>query len=278
MGKRILIIGLGLLGGSLGLALQEAGAGEVHGLDADPAALAEALALGLVQAPPTAGSPPYDIIVLAMPPGAAGAVAGSLGGWLGPGTLLTDVCSVKVSVIQGVRGALGAFPGFLPAHPMAGSHLQGPGAARADLFRGCRVLLTPLPETSPGALEAGRALWESLGATPHALAPEGHDQALALLSHLPHLLAYTLALEARKGHADPTLAGPAFGDMTRLAQCPPGLWADILLENRAAVLERIASYRSSLDGLAGLLEAGDREGLSGGLEAARDWKAASVGN
>jgi prephenate dehydrogenase len=272
MAKRILIIGLGLLGGSLGLALQEAGAGEVHGLDADPAAMAEALALGLVQGPPPASGPPYDVIVLAMPPGAAGAVAASLGDRLGPHTLLTDVCSVKASVIQGVRGALGPIPGFLPAHPMAGSHLQGPQAARTDLFRSCRVLLTPLPETSPAALDAGRALWEGLGATTHAMEPRDHDHTLALLSHLPHLLAYTLALEARNSQADAALAGPAFGDMTRLALCPPDLWADILLENRAAVLDRLGTYRASLDELASLLAAGDRPGLEARLSAARTWK------
>jgi prephenate dehydrogenase len=271
MTRSILILGLGLIGGSLGLALREAGGWEVHGHDADPLRQREALDLGLAHRPWIPGAPPFDAVVLAMPPGAAPEAAASLGPGLGPATLLMDVCSVKSAVIRGVREALGPFPGFLPAHPMAGSHEDGPRAARPDLFRGRRVLLTPLPETSGTALARGRALWESLGATPLELDPEAHDQALALLSHLPHLLAFTLAAQAAGEKADRTLAGPAFGDMTRLARCPPALWTDILLENRQALLRRLQGYRKRLEGLEAALEQGDARALREGLERGRAW-------
>jgi prephenate dehydrogenase len=269
MSQRILIIGLGLLGGSLGLALQASGEATVHGRDAEPAAQAQALALGLVQGLPEPA--PYDVILLAMPPGAAGAVAAGLGPWCGPGTLLMDVCSVKGAVIRAVREALGPCPRFLPAHPMAGSHLDGPGAARADLFRGRKVLLTPLPETAPEALAEGRAFWEALGASTVDLEPAEHDRSLALLSHLPHLLAFNLAGEARRAGADRSLAGPAFEEATRLALCPPGLWADIFLENRDALLPRLRAYRQGLDALEATLVEGDRTTLEQRLEAAREW-------
>ncbi len=268
----VLIIGLGLLGGSLGLALQDVGGYDIHGSDADPAREREALDLGLVHGPARREGPAYGLILLAMPPGAAGRVAASLGPCLGPGTLLMDVCSVKGSVIKAVREALGAFPGFLPAHPMAGSHLDGPGAARADLFRGRKVLLTPLPETSAEALGRGRALWETLGASTVDLDPGDHDSALALLSHLPHLLSFNLALEARRAHADRSLAGPAFQDATRLALCPPELWADIFLENREAVLTRLRDYKAGLEALEADLDRCDREALTSRLAKARDWK------
>lgn len=272
MTRTILILGLGLVGGSLGLALREAGGWEVHGRDADPAREREALALGLAERAWDPGRGAYDAVVLAMPPGAAAGAAASLGPSLGPGTLLMDVCSVKGPVIEGVRSALGRFPGFLPAHPMAGSHLDGPGAARAGLFRGRRVLLTPLPETAPEALARGRALWESIGASTLDLDPAHHDRALALLSHLPHLLAFNLAHAAARDRADRTLAGPAFEDMTRLALCPPGLWADIFLENRGELLARLREYRSGLARIEAAIEGGSREALVAVLDEARSWK------
>ena len=273
MRQRVLIIGLGLLGGSLGLALRAAGTATLHGCDADPSRQEEALALGLVQGPAQRDGQAYDTILLAMPPGAAGSVAASLGSWLGPATLLMDVCSVKGSVIQAVREALGPCPGFLPAHPMAGSHQGGPGAARADLFQGRKVLLTPLPETSSTALAAGRAFWKALGATTVDLEPGDHDSALALLSHLPHLLSFNLALTAARAQADRTLAGPAFEDCTRLALCPPELWADIFLENREPLLARLRDYRLGLERLETALAGADRPGLTDLLAEARAWKA-----
>jgi prephenate dehydrogenase len=184
-----------------------------------------------------------------------------------------DVCSVKGSVIQAVREALGPRPGFLPAHPMAGSHLDGPAAARADLFRGRKVLLTPLPETSAEALAAGRAFWHTLGAATLDLDPAEHDSTLALLSHLPHLLSFNLAGTAARARADRTLAGPAFQDCTRLALCPPELWADIFLENRCSLLARLREYQLGLERLEAALEEGSRPALKGLLTDARDWKA-----
>jgi prephenate dehydrogenase len=183
-----------------------------------------------------------------------------------------DVCSVKGSVVQAVREVLGPCPGFLPAHPMAGSHQDGPGAARADLFQGRKVLLTPLPETSAEALAAGRAFWQALGASTVDLTPQDHDSTLALLSHLPHLLSFNLAGTAARAQADRALAGPAFQDCTRLALCPTELWADIFLANREAILDRLQEYRLGLEALEAALAQGHRAALAGLLAQARAWK------
>ncbi len=267
-----LIIGLGLLGGSVGLGLREAGVTGLKGHDADPRHLGQALELGLVEGPwdPAAQRAPLGTVILAVPPGAVGEVAAALKPWIGPGTLLMDVCSVKGSVIQAVGEALGPCPGFLPAHPMAGSHLDGPGAARADLFRGRTTILTPLAGTPPEVLAAGRAFWRSLGSETVDLEAGEHDRTLALLSHLPHLLAYTLAGETCRAGADPKLAGPAFRDMTRLPLCPPHLWADILLANREAVRQRLGEFREELGRLDKLLETENRTALQQRLAQARN--------
>jgi len=276
--NRVLVLGLGLLGGSFALALAAAGgAGRVWGYDTHPDHLREALALGLVQeAWDPAGVPePFDLIFLAMPPGQTAAATAGLGPWLAPDGLLTDACSVKVSVIQAVRATLGFLPGFLPAHPIAGSHLGGPSAARADLFCARTVVLCPLAETSAGALARGRALWAALGARTVDLDPQEHDATLALLSHLPHLLAFACAGQARDADADLGLAGTAFGDFTRIAMCPPDLWADIFLENRAALLGCLQAFRERLGGLETALAAGDRAALTETLARAGQWRAAS---
>jgi len=273
---RVLILGLGLLGGSFGLALRRAGrAGTLWGRDQDAGHQAQALALGLIDQAwqPTAPPEPFDLVFLGVPPGQVQAVLEGLGPWLRPDTLLLDACSVKAPVIAAVEAALGGHAAFVPSHPIAGSHLSGPQAARGDLFEGATVIITPPPGLTVQALRAAWALWEALGARVRELAPEAHDQGLGLLSHLPQLLVFNyLDLVARTG-TDLGLAGPGFRDFTRLAQSSPRLWADIALENRPHLLPLLEALRGQLDTLARNLEAEDREALLAGFQRAADLRA-----
>ena len=273
---RVLILGLGLLGGSFGLALRRAGlAGTLWGHDQDTDHLAQALALGLIDEPWLAWEPPvpFDLVFLGVPPGQIQAALAGLGPWLRPDTLVLDACSVKAPVIASVQAALVGHAAFVPSHPIAGSHLSGPQAARAELFQGATVIITPPPALTVQALRSAWALWEAVGAQVRELTPEAHDQGLGLLSHLPQLLVFTyLDLVAQTG-TDLGLAGPGFRDFTRLAQSSPQLWADIALENRPHLLPLLQGLRDQLEALTGHLETGDREALRTGFQRAADLRA-----
>lgn len=269
--KRVLILGLGLLGGSFGLALQKAGCrGTLWGQDNDPDHLAQALELGLVhrawerlEAPE-----PFDLVFLAVPSGQIQGALLGLAPWLRADTLILDACSVKEPVIAALEAALGWHPAFLPSHPIAGSHLSGPQAGREDLFQGATVVVTPTPALAPGALQLGTALWRSLGAVVRHLSPEAHDESMGLLSHLPQLLVFTYAQQVLQAQADLTLAGPGFRDFTRLAHSSAPLWADIALANRRHLLPMLAELRTQLAALSCQLEAGDREALEARFQGA----------
>ena len=273
---RVLILGLGLLGGSFGLALRRAGlAGTLWGQDQDAGHLAQALTLGLIDQPWRPGDTPvpFDLVFLGVPPGQIQAVLAGLGPWLRPDTLLLDACSVKAPVIAAVQAALGGHAAFVPSHPIAGSHLSGPQAARGDLFLGATVIITPPPGLTVQALRSAWALWERLGAQVRELTPEAHDQGLGLLSHLPQLLVFSyLDLVDRTG-TDLGLAGPGFRDFTRLAQSSPPLWADIALENRPHLLPLLQGLREQLGSLAHSLETEDREALLATFQRAADLRA-----
>ena len=275
--KRILVLGLGLLGGSFALALQKAGCpGALWGLDNDEAHMEVALELGLVdhrwdkQSPPEA----FDLVFLAVPPGQIARALEGLAPWLSPETLILDACSVKAPVVAAVQAALGQHPAFVPSHPIAGSHLTGPEAARGDLFDGATVVLTPPPGVGPGALQRGRALWESLGALVREMTPEAHDQALGLLSHLPQLLAFSYVHQVAHAQVDLSLAGTGFRDFTRLAQSSPGLWADIALANREHLLPLLRAMQAQLTALEQNLENGDRQALTDGFRQAENLRSA----
>ena len=269
--QRVLILGLGLLGGSFALALQAAGyPGRFWGLDNNEANLAEALARGLVQQrwDPQARPEAFDLVFLAVPPGQVAGVLEGLAPWLGPQTLLLDACSVKAPVVAAVRAALGEHPGFVPSHPIAGSHRAGPGAARANLFAGATVVITPPPGVAAAALQRAWTLWQSLGAEVREMTPEAHDQALGLLSHLPQLLAFCYVDQVAQTGIDLSLAGTGFRDFTRIAQSSPGLWADIALANRGQLLPLIQAMQGQLSALEQNLESGDRQALTAGFQRA----------
>ena len=246
------IVGAGLIGGSFALALKQAGAvREVLGVGRNPARLTVARELGLIDRAvdwPQAGE--ADCILLALPVGDTEAVLRQLAPHLKPGAIVTDAGSTKANVVAAARVALGErFVDFVPGHPIAGSEQSGPGAARADLYRGKRVVLTPQADTRADAVATVRALWEAAGAQVETLDPVQHDRIFAAVSHLPHLAAYALVDDlARRADGDTffRFAASGFRDFTRIAGSSPEMWRDIALANRAAVLAELDAYLEAL--------------------------------
>jgi len=249
---KLAIVGTGLIGGSFALALKQAGAvGEVLGVGRDPARLTVARELGLIdRAVDWAEAGRADCILLALPVGETGAVLQQLAPHLKAGAIVTDAGSTKANVIEAARAALGVrFADFVPGHPIAGSERSGPGAARADLYRGKRVVLTPQAGTRADAVATVRALWEAAGAQVETLDAAQHDRIFAAVSHLPHLAAFALVDDlAQRADGDTffRFAASGFRDFTRIAGSSPEMWRDIALANREAVLAELDAYLDAL--------------------------------
>jgi prephenate dehydrogenase len=273
---RLGIAGVGLIGGSLGGAVRAAGlAGEVMGFGRSRENLRVARERGLIDRAvrEPAALAEADCIVLAAPVGTCPALADAIRPHARPGTVLTDVGSVKGMLVAALEARWRGVGPVVGAHPIAGSEASGAAAARTDLFRDQRCILTPTSSTDPRALARVRALWEGVGARVEEMPPDVHDQLLARVSHLPHLVAYALAAaigEARfDGRAALEYAGSGFRDTTRIAASPAELWRDIALANLPAVRAALGEFRAALDRLDALLVAGDAAGLGAALEAAR---------
>jgi len=249
---KLAIVGTGLIGGSFALALKQAGAvGEVLGVGRDPARLTVARELGLIdRAVDWAEAGRADCILLALPVGETGAVLQQLAPHLKASAIVTDAGSTKANVIEAARAALGVrFADFVPGHPIAGSERSGPGAARADLYRGKRVVLTPQAGTRADAVATVRALWEAAGAQVETLDAAQHDRIFAAVSHLPHLAAFALVDDlAQRADGDTffRFAASDFRDFTRIAGSSPEMWRDIALANREAVLAELDAYLDAL--------------------------------
>ena len=272
---RLAVVGVGLIGGSLAVAARAAGlVGEVIGLGRSEANLRLAHERGLVDRvahDPTAVAE-VDAIVLAVPVGASAALAERLRAHVRPGTLLTDVGSVKQVVVTALEACWLPVGPVVGGHPIAGSEASGAGAARADLFRGQRCVLTPTAATDPAALAQVRALWEGVGMRVEEMTPAEHDEILARVSHLPHLVAYALAAAAGGGRVGDRAvldyAGSGFRDTTRIAGSPPEIWRDIALGNAPALRAALREFRTALDRLEALVAAGDAAGLEAALAVA----------
>ena len=269
--RRALVLGLGLIGGSVALGLRGAGF-QVFGRDQNEERAAFALAEGLVDDLDDGleASGPLDLILLAVPVDVVPALADQVVALLeaNPTAVATDVAGVKAPVLAAI-----AHPRFIGGHPMAGAELVGPQGARADLFVGSTWVLCPEAETDPEAFAKLHGLVLELGASPVALAASVHDRLVATVSHLPHLVAASLMNQAAQlAEADPVLlrlAAGGFRDMTRVASGDPRIWPDLLISNREAILEGIEALRASLAALAEDLRAADREDLGSRLAAAQ---------
>jgi prephenate dehydrogenase len=275
--ERVAVAGVGLIGGSLAAAVRQAGlVGEVVGFGRGEANLRLAAERGLIDRwtrDPAAAVRNADAVVLATPVGVSALLADTFRPHARPGTLLTDAGSVKGSLVAALEARWAGIGPVVGGHPIAGSEESGAGAARADLFRGRRCILTPTATTDRAALAQVRALWEGVGARVEEMPAAVHDEILARVSHLPHLLAFALA--ATVGDAETAgrtvldYAGSGFRDTTRIAASPPELWRDIALANAGALRAALAEFRTCLERLEALVAAGDAAGLEAALAAAQ---------
>lgn len=267
--RRLCIIGVGLIGGSLAQALREVGAcEEVVGCSRDPAHLQRAVDLGVIDRFETniaRAVDGADMIVVCVPLGAMEAVFAAMASHLASDAVITDAGSSKRSVIDAAQRAFGQLPeAFVPGHPIAGTERSGVEASFATLYRGRKVILTPTAHSSAAAVDRVSAMWKLTGAEVIEMAPDHHDEVLAATSHLPHLLAYNLVdvlgqMEERRAMF--RYAAGGFRDFTRIASSDPVMWHDICLANRDAVLDAIELYAASLDELRQAVERSDSEGL-----------------
>ena len=265
---KVVIIGVGLIGGSFARAMRAAGAADtIVGVGRSPEALARALELGIVDEVATIEEAlrGADLVLIAAPVAQTGPVLVSLLPFLEPQTIVTDAGSTKGDVAAAARAALGGKAGqFVPGHPIAGRETNGPDAAIADLYRGKKTVLTPLPENSAADVARVAAAWGACGAVIHYLSPEEHDTVFASVSHLPHLLAYALVDDiAAKPHAGLLFqfAASGFRDFTRIAGSSPEMWRDITLANQPALLAELDAYLAQLTSLRAMLAARDGAGI-----------------
>lgn len=265
--EKLAIVGTGLIGGSFSLALKRAGVvDEVLGVGRNPAKLTLARELGLIDhAVDWRQAGAADCILLAMPVGETEPVLRQLAPHLKAGAVVTDAGSTKLNVVEAARAMLGPrFIDFVPGHPVAGSEQSGPGAARADLFQGKKVVLTPQPDTRAEALAIVHALWKAAGAQVETLDAEQHDRVFAGVSHLPHLAAFALVDELAQradGETFFRFAASGFRDFTRIAGSSPEMWRDIALANRAALLTEMDAYLAALRTLREAVETHDAHTL-----------------
>ncbi|MHB1189039.1 prephenate dehydrogenase [Thiobacillus sp.] len=279
--EKLAIVGTGLIGGSFALALKQAGAVRtVLGVGRNPARLTVARELGLIdRAVDWAEAGQADCILLALPVGETESVLKQLAPHLKAGAIVTDAGSTKVNVIAAARAALGGrFADFVPGHPIAGSEQSGPGAARADLYQGKKVVLTPQPDIHTAALATVKALWQAAGAQVETLDADLHDRVFAAVSHLPHLAAFALVDElAQRADGDTffRFAASGFRDFTRIAGSSPEMWRDIALANREALVVELDAYLAALQVLRSAVSAEDAEALlaifSRAREARNNW-------
>jgi prephenate dehydrogenase len=266
--SRVVIVGVGLIGGSLALALKRAGVvGTVVGVGRSPVSLQKALDLGVIDEVATLADAARgaSVIVLCAPVAQNFALLHALEPHLEPGTIVTDAGSTKSDVIMVAKTALGDKAAqFVPAHPIAGRELNGVEAALADLYVGKKTVLCPLQENSRADVAAVRAMWESAGAQCHVMSAVQHDAVFAAVSHLPHVLSY--ALVAQLANAEDAalkldFAGGGFRDFTRIAASSPEMWRDICVANRDALLRELNTYQSVLAHLKTQIEQGDGDAL-----------------
>jgi prephenate dehydrogenase len=281
--NRIVVVGVGLIGGSAAAALKRAGVvGRVVGLGRSRANVARALELGVIDdATEDLGEAAIgaDLVLLAVPVRQVRGVLGQVAAAARAGVIITDAGSTKRDFVAAVRDVLGSAPGVVPAHPIAGAEHSGVGAAEAGLFEGRTVVLTPLPESDSRAVSTVESLWRSCGARVVRMSPQRHDEIFSAVSHLPHVLAYTLVhMIASRADADElfSFAAGGFRDFTRIAGSSAEMWRDICLANGDRIAADIDAFQQALSEVARRVRAGDAAALQRLLEAARGAREAWV--
>ncbi len=264
---RLTLIGAGLIGGSIARAAKFFGgiATEITVSDRDQSTLARVAELGFadsIEPNPAKAAEGADCVILCSPVGTYAALAETIAPALKPGAIISDVGSTKQSVIRDIGSFVPAGVHFVPAHPMAGTEFSGPDSGFAELFQGRWSLLTPPPGTDEQAIQKIEALWQKTGAQTARMDAAHHDRVLAIVSHLPHLIAFTICGTA-DDLADETrqevlqFAATGFRDFTRIAASDPEMWRDVFLNNKDAVLEMLARFSEDAQAMARAIRWGD---------------------
>jgi len=283
---KLAIIGVGLIGSSLSLALKQAGAvGQVTGFGRNQQNLARGVELGVLDdfadsIEATVGD--ADVIVVAVPLGAMRQVFTALKPAIKQGAIITDVGSAKGSVVTAAHAELGAlFPRFVPGHPIAGTEKSGVEAGFASLYQKRRVIMTPLPQTDQDAISVIDEMWRHCGAIIEYLSVEHHDKVLAATSHLPHMLAYALVhqLSNLNDHEEIfRYASGGFRDFTRIASSDPVMWRDVCISNGDALVNLIEQYQQELDRVKAAIIAEDADELLRLFGRAKSERDSLIGN
>jgi len=267
---RAALIGIGLIGSSLAHAMRRGGlAGDISGFAKSEATRSKARELGIVDTVHETAAEAVreaDLVVLCVPIGAYREIAASIAKDLKPGAILTDVGSVKGAVVRDVAPHVPADVHFIPGHPIAGTEQSGPEAGFAELFDNRWCILTPLPGSDLEAVEKLEALWRALGSHVDRMSPDHHDLALAITSHLPHLIAYNIVataadLEEVTNSEVIKYSAGGFRDFTRIAASDPIMWRDVFLNNKEAVLEMLGRFSEDLSALQRAIRWSDGEQL-----------------
>lgn len=286
--NKLVIIGVGLIGGSLALALRQAGAvKEIVGVGRSRENLETALKMKIIDRIETGISSAVkeaDMILLAVPVAAMQTAMAELEPCLPPHAIVTDVGSTKRDVLGYAHLHLpGALARFVAAHPIAGAEKSGALAARADLFQNRNVVIAPMPDNDPAAVRAVSQMWAACGARVSSMTPQRHDEIFAAVSHLPHLLSFALVDDiAARPNAEElfSYAAGGFRDFTRIAGSHPEMWRDICLANRDALLRELDAYQNQLSQLRAMLEHSDGAALEQTFDSARaaraKWLAATT--
>jgi cyclohexadieny/prephenate dehydrogenase len=270
MFNKIALIGIGLIGSSIARAVKEKQiARDVAISTRSASTLARARELGLGTSYTESAVEcvnDADLVIVSVPVGASGAVAAEIAPSLKPGAILTDVGSTKGSVIRQMLPHIPAGVHFIPGHPLAGTEKSGPDAGFADLFENRWCIFTPLPDTDPAALEKLSEFWRRCGSNIDTMDADHHDMVLAIVSHLPHIIAYNIVgtaddLEAVTKSEVIKYSASGFRDFTRLAASDPTMWRDVCLHNKDAILEMLARFSEDLASLQRAVRWGDGDKL-----------------
>ena len=268
--NKVALIGFGLIGGSIARAARAQGlAGEIVTTARSARTRARVSELGLVDRVVETNAQAVenaDLVILCIPVGACGAVAQEIAAHLKPGAIVSDVGSVKGAVVRDMAPFLPPGVHFVPAHPVAGTEHSGPDSGFAELFINRWCILTPPEGTDPDAVERLRSFWAGLGARVEIMTPDHHDMVLAITSHLPHLIAYTIVgtadeLEGVTQSEVLKFSAGGFRDFTRIAASDPIMWRDVFLANKEAVLEMLGTFNEDLSKLTRAIRRGDGEAL-----------------
>jgi cyclohexadieny/prephenate dehydrogenase len=268
--KKIALIGFGLIGGSIARAARQQGLVETIVTTArSEKTRARVKELGIVDDVVETNAEAVkdaDLVILCIPVGVCGAVAQEIADHLKPGAIVSDVGSVKGAVVRDMAPHLPAAVHFVPAHPVAGTEHSGPDSGFAELFINRWCILTPPEGTDPQAVERLRAFWAALGAKVEIMTPDHHDLVLAITSHLPHLIAYTIVgtadeLEGVTQSEVLKFSAGGFRDFTRIAASDPIMWRDVFLANKEAVLEMLGTFTEDLSKLTRAIRRGDGDAL-----------------